>query len=70
MVEKINNHEEIQKNVKKINEVQKEYGGLLPEYINMYFAAKLEKLTVWLIILTCVLSILTAIQIIILILGV
>jgi len=57
----------IQKSVSRINRIQEQFGGYRPEYINMYFAAKLEALTRVLIVLTAVLTILTIIQIILLI---
>ena len=60
-------HNTIQKNVTKINNLQREFGGYRPDLINMYFAAKLEALTRVLIVLTAVLTILTIIQIILLI---
>jgi uncharacterized coiled-coil DUF342 family protein len=60
-------HNTIQKYVSRINNIQKQFGGYKPEYINMYFAAKLESLTRVLIVLTAVLTILTIIQIILLI---
>jgi hypothetical protein len=60
-------HNKIQKSVSKIENIQKGFGGLKPEYINMHFAAKLETLTRVLIVLTTVLTILTISQIILLI---
>jgi len=60
-------HNKSQKSVSKIENIQKGFGGLKPEYINMYFAAKLETSTRVLIVLTAVLTILTIIQIILLI---
>jgi hypothetical protein len=57
----------IQKNVSKINNIQKEFGGYRPDVINMYFATKLESLTRVLIVLTAVLTISTIIRIILLI---
>jgi hypothetical protein len=61
------NHNKIQKNVSKIAELQKKFGGYRPDLINMYFAAKLECLTLVLIVLTSVLAVLTIVQIILLI---
>jgi predicted membrane-bound spermidine synthase len=61
------NHNKIQKNVSKINKLQQKFGGYSPDLINMYFAAKLECLTLVLIVLTAVLSVLTIVQIILLI---
>jgi len=60
-------HNEIQKNISKINKLQKKFGGYRPDLINMYFAAKLERLTTVLIVLTAVLAILTIVQIVLLI---
>lgn len=60
-------HNRIQKNVSKINSIQKEFGGYRPDLVNMYFATKLESLTRVLIVLTAVLTILTIIQLILLI---
>ena len=60
-------HDKIQKNVSRINKLQEKFGGYRPDLINMYFAAKLEFLTLALIILTAVLSALTIVQIILLI---
>lgn len=60
-------HNRIQKNISKINNIEKKFGGYRPDLINMYFAAKLESLTRLLIGLTVVLAILTSVQIILLI---
>ena len=60
-------HNTIQKNISKINKIEKKFGGYRPDLINMYFAAKLESLTRVLIGLTVVLAILTSVQIILLI---
>ena len=60
-------HNTIQKNVTKINNLQREFGGYRPDLINMYFAKRLESLTRVLIVLTAVLTILTIIQIVLLI---
>jgi hypothetical protein len=56
--------ERIQKNVKRMDRLQAEYGGRLPEYINMILASKLEFLTKWLIALTVVLAILTLVSVV------
>lgn len=57
---------ESQKNVKEIGQLQAIFGGFKPEYISMYFAKRLEKLTKALIGLTIVLGIITVVQIILL----
>jgi hypothetical protein len=60
-------HEKIQKNVREISALQEKFGGYRPDLINMHFAAKLDRLTSWLVILTAVLSLLTLANIAILI---
>lgn len=60
-------HNRIQKNISKINNIEKEFGGYRPDLINMYFAAKLESLTRALIVLTVVLTILTSVYIFLLV---
>ena len=67
MGNKVKEHNKIQKNISKINKLQKKFGGYRPDLINMYFAAKLECLTLVLILLTAVLAVLTIVQIILLI---
>ena len=64
---KTKKHNKIQKNVSKINKLQEEFGGYRPDLINMYYAKKLERLTLVLTVLTAVLAILAIIQIILLI---
>ena len=59
-------HNKVQKNVERIRKIQDKFGGYKPDLINIYFAAKLECLTLVLIILTAILSILTIAQIILL----
>lgn len=60
-------HSKMQKNISKIDKIEKEFGGYRPDLINMYFTAKLESLTRVLIGLTVVLAVLTGVQIILLI---
>jgi len=57
----------IQQKIGEINKLQDAFGGYRPDLINMYFAAKLERLTKVLIWLTAVLSALAIIQIILLV---
>ena len=54
----------INRNVRNRDKIQHKFGGCLPEYINMYFAQRLEILTKWIIGLTVVLGLLAAIQIV------
>jgi len=56
-----------QKNVKEVSKLQHLFGGYKPEYINMYFAKKLEKLTKVLIALTVMLGIIAVLQIVLLV---
>lgn len=57
---------ESQKNVKEIGRLQRIFGGFKPEYINMYFAKRLENLTKALFGLTIVLGIIAVLQVILL----
>ena len=62
-------HNQIQQAVCEMDNIEKKFGGRAPEYINMYFAAKLECLTRALIVLTVVLIALTSVYIFLLVRG-
>lgn len=56
-----------QKLLRQMDTMQKKFGGRLPEYVNMYFAAKLECLTKALVWMTAILGMAAVAQIVVLI---
>lgn len=61
---------ESQKYIREIRRINARFGKAPPQFINMYFAAKLEFLTRVLIVVTVVLAILTGIYLILLVKGI